>query len=176
MNKIKQINIFIVEDNKVFALLLKSDIESAFEEMAIKVHLFETGEACIKKIKELKPQVVILDYHLDSKYPDAANGIEVLDWIKSENPDTNVIMLTNEDNIMIASMTLKHGAFDYVVKTETTFKKINYSLANIFKITDAKMETKKYKKYLLSFLLFIALLAGAVITVHILLPSFFKNW
>ena len=79
MNTKKQINIFIVDDNKVFTLALKADIETAFEKKPIKIHSFETGETCMEKFKEEKPQVVIVDYHLNSRYPDAANGIKILD-------------------------------------------------------------------------------------------------
>ena len=55
----KQITIFIVEDNKTFALALKIDIERAFVNMNIKILLFETGETCIEKFKWENPQVVI---------------------------------------------------------------------------------------------------------------------
>jgi CheY-like chemotaxis protein len=57
-------NIFIVDDNKVFTLALKADIESSFVNMPVMVHTFETGEACMKKFNEIKPQVVILDFHM----------------------------------------------------------------------------------------------------------------
>ena len=60
MNNKKRINIFIVDDNKVFTLALKADIESSFVNMPVKVHTFETGEACMEKFNEIKPQVVIL--------------------------------------------------------------------------------------------------------------------
>lgn len=145
MNKKDQINIFIVEDNKVFTLALKADIETSFSNMPIKVHTFETGEECMKKFKEEKPQVVILDYLLNSRTPNAVDGIKVLDWIKNTNNDTNVIMLTSDDKIDIAIKSFKHGASDYVVKTETQFKKINYSLLNLLKFIKAKNDARMYK-------------------------------
>src|ERR1017187_3516764 len=132
MDTTNQTNIFIVDDNKIFTLALKADIENAFVDMPVKVQSFETGEKCMEKFKEEQPQVVILDYHLNSKYPDAADGITVLDWIKKENNETNVIILTVDDNIDIALKSFQHGASDYVVKTATQFKKINFSLLNLF--------------------------------------------
>ena len=60
----------------------------------------------MEKFKEIKPQIVILDYHLNNRYPDAADGIQVLDWIKKENRDTNVVILTNDDNLEIAKRLL----------------------------------------------------------------------
>ncbi len=174
MNSKNQINIFIVEDNKVFQLALKADIETAFAKMPIKIHSFETGESCMKKYAEDKPQVVILDYNLNSINPDAMNGIKVLDLIKKESHDTNVIMLTSEDNIDIALKSFKHGASDYVVKTETKFRKINFSLFNLFKMMEAKKDAKRYKYMAVGFLVCVTLLVGGVIVVEMLNPSLLK--
>src|SRR4051812_42625427 len=108
MSKKNQTRIFIVEDNEVFRLALKGDIETAFPNKEIDIHSFETGELCMLEFKKEKPQVVILDYNLNSKHTDAANGINVLDWIKKEDKETNVIMLTSQDNIEIALKSFKH--------------------------------------------------------------------
>ena len=146
MNTNTPINIFIVEDNKVFSLLLKSDIENTFKDKSLNIQLFETGEACMQKFIEEKPHVIILDYHLNAKYPDAADGIKVLDWIKEKSIETFVIMMTANDNIDIAIKSFKHGASDYVVKTETKFKKINFSLLNYFKMMEAMLDSMNYKR------------------------------
>ncbi len=161
-----EINIFIVDDNNVFALALKADIENAFSTIPLKINLFETGEKCLEKFKEEKPDVVIIDYNLSKKYKDAADGIEVLEWIKKENPDTNVIMLTSDDNLDIALKSFHYGAIDYVVKTETQFRKINYSLINVFKMMEAKRYKKRYKNLLVGVYLLIALLIGAMIAIR----------
>lgn len=167
MNIKDPISIFIVDDNKIFALALKADIENAFSKILIHVQSFETGEQCMEKFKEEKPQVVILDYNLNSKYPDAADGIKMLDWIKKENPETNVIMLTGDDNIDVALKSFHHGAVDYVVKTETKFKKINYSLINLFKMAEAKAYERRYKRLRVGVYICLALLAGAIVAVRI---------
>lgn len=144
----KQITIFIVEDNKTFALALKTDIERAFVNMNIKILLFETGEACIEKFKWENPQVIILDYHLNSKYPEAIDGIKVLDWIMKERNEAFVIMLTHDDDINIAIKSFQHGASDYVVKSDSQFRKITFSLLNFVKIMKAKSYAEKYKREL----------------------------
>lgn len=161
MNSSDKTTIFLVEDNNVLTMALKADIETTFANIPITIHSFETGEACMEKFKIKKPQIVILDYHLNSKFPDAADGVRVLDWIKKEDKGTNVIMLSSDDHIEIAVKSFKHGASDYVVKTETKFKKINYSLSNIFKILEAKKEAAKYKR------MAYALITGVVILIAI---------
>lgn len=169
-----QTSIFIVEDNKLFAHALKADIENSFPNKLFKIHSFETGEICMDKFKEEKPEVVIIDYHLNSKYTDAANGIQVLDWIKKESPETNVIILTSEDLCDVALKSFKHGASDFVVKTETKFRKINYSLFNLFRIMEAKADTTRYKFLLAGLSLCIALLVGGIIAIQIFEPSLLK--
>lgn len=126
-----QINIFIVDDNKIFSLALKASIETAFENMYFNLHSFETGEECMGKFMQVKPEIVILDYYLNSHFPDAADGLQILHKIKNNNFDTNVIMLTNNDQIDIALKSFHHGVFDYVVKSASQFKKINNSISKI---------------------------------------------
>jgi len=174
MNPKNQINIFVVEDNKLFSHALKTDIENSFPNKGLKIFSFETGETFMNKFREEKPEVVILDYHLNGKYSDAADGIQVLDWIKKVNPETNVIILTSDDHCDIALKSFKHGAFDYVVKTETKFRKINYALFNLFKVMEAKTDATRYKILLTGLSLCIALLVGGIIAIQIFEPSLLK--
>ena len=124
INSKKVTTIFIVEDNKIFTFALKQDIENAFRSIPIRVLTFETGETCMQRFSEEQPDIIIVDYHLNGRYPDAADGIMVLDWIKDASPETHVIVLTGDDHIDIALKSFQHGASDYVVKTPTQFKKI----------------------------------------------------
>lgn len=160
MSKKEKTTIFIVDDNKVFTLALKADIETTFAKKSVKIHSFETGEACMETFNGAKPQIVILDYNLDSIKPAAADGIKVLSRIKKDSPKTHVIMLSADDHIDIALKSFHQGASYYVVKTETQFKKINYSLQNIFKIMEAKSEAKMYRYVALAFSIIIV--AGIV--------------
>ena len=168
MSKLKQINIFIIDDNRVFSMALKANIELSFGKMDVKIHLYEIGEKCETMFKLILPELVILDYNLNSDHPSASNGIKVLEWIKKENQDTNVIMLTSEDNVDLAVKSFLHGASDYVVKTPTQFNKINYSLRNIFKIMESRSDVRKYKRQRVTLFICVALLVGGIITAQIL--------
>ncbi len=174
MSKLKQINIFIIDDNNVFSLALKANIEEAFKDRVIKIRLFEIGEKCKSIFTQVLPELVILDYNLNSDYPSASNGIKVLEWIKKENPETSVIILTGEDSVDIAVKSFLHGASDYVVKTPTQFNKINYSLRNIFKIMESKIDVRKYKRQRIVLFTCIALLIGGMIAMQMLIFSLNK--
>ncbi|HET6245100.1 MAG: hypothetical protein H0V01_10555 [Bacteroidetes bacterium] len=80
-------------------------------------------------------------------------------------------MLTANDNIEIASKSFTHGASDYVVKSETQFKKINYSLFNLIKILEVNAEAKGYKRLLVASFIGIAIIFSAVVLIQVFAPS-----
>jgi CheY-like chemotaxis protein len=67
-----------------------------------------------------KPDVIILDYHLDGIDKNAMNGIETLDKIKEYDSDIPVVMLSSQE-IDVAISCMHHKAFDYVVKVRPLF-------------------------------------------------------
>ncbi|OFZ00993.1 MAG: hypothetical protein A3K10_07120 [Bacteroidetes bacterium RIFCSPLOWO2_12_FULL_31_6] len=174
MSTKNQNSIFIIEDNKVLSLALKADIEASFKKKPLHIQTFETGEACMKNFIKENPPIVILDYHLNSVNPKAANGIKVLDWIKKEHPGTHVIMLTSDDHLDVAVKSFQHGATDYVVKTETQFKKIYYSLSNIFKMMEAKKDAKKYKMITTGVFMYFVMMVIALIVGQRFYPGLFR--
>jgi DNA-binding NtrC family response regulator len=95
------------------------------------VETYPTGELCVKNL-EHKPDVIILDYHLDGIDKNAMNGMQTLDKIKKHNPDIPVIMLSSQDKIEVAINCMHHKAFDYVVKSETAFMRLQKIIVSIF--------------------------------------------
>jgi two-component system OmpR family response regulator len=136
-NKIK---IFLVDDD---ALFLKS-LEIEFLENAdFTIETYSTGELCIDNISN-NPDVVILDYQLDGIVENAMNGIETLDKIKAFNPEIPVVMLSSQDKIEVAINCMHHKAFDYVVKSETAFVRLQKIITTIFKYQKMEKELSWY--------------------------------
>jgi len=160
--KNKPTRIFIVEDNEVFAMTLKADIENHFDNMPLEILLFKTGEDSWEKFRTEKPQVVILDFNLNSKISDASDGSEVLVWFKRENPEVKVILLTSEDSTDIAIQSFRNGAFDYVVKNDAQFKKMHISLFNVFNLVRLENETSTYKNIVIGVVLSLAVVLGGM--------------
>ena len=124
-NKIK---LFLVDDDAVY---LKS-LEIEFLQHAdFAIETFETGELCMENLSH-NPDVIILDYHLDGIDKNAMNGIEILDKIKAFKPDIPVVMLSCQDKIEVAVNCMKHQAFDYIVKSETAFIRLQKAITTIF--------------------------------------------
>jgi len=137
------IKIFIVDDNKLFALSLKGFIETAFQNIKIEIHIFDTGESCMDNLVELNPDLIILDFELNTHSHHAANGLVVLEFIKKNNKDSIVIMLTSNTQIDLALSSFHHGVTDYIIKSQSNFKKIIESIAKVIGKLFAQWENDK---------------------------------
>jgi DNA-binding NtrC family response regulator len=136
-NKIK---IFLVDDDVVFLKSLQIDF---LESADFTIETFATGELCMDYLIHT-PDIIILDYLLDGIDPTAMNGIETLDKIKAYNPDIPVVMLSGQDKIEVAIDCMHHLAFDYVVKSETAFIRLQKIITTIFKYKKMEKELNWY--------------------------------
>lgn len=145
MNQIK--TIFIVDDDPMQAMMLQ-DYLSKYTTFSF--HIFNSGEECLKNMN-LDPQIVFLDYNFDKAGASAMNGIEVLKEIKSLKPTAEVVMFSGQDRIEVAVNTIKYGAFDYIVKSESAFHRSENVIFNIIKRLKLQGEAKLYKRLTLAF-------------------------
>ena len=132
-NKIK---IFLVDDDAVFLKLLEIEF---LQHADFVIETYATGELCIAGLLN-EPDVIILDYYLDGIDKNAMNGIETLDKIKVYNPDIPVVMLSSQDKIDVAIECMHHRAFDYVVKSETAFMRLQKIITTIFRYRKMEKE------------------------------------
>lgn len=123
-----KIKIFLVDDDAVYLKLLAIEF---LHHADFTIETFATGELCIPKLSH-NPDVIILDYHLDGIDKNAMNGLETLDKIKTFNSDIPVIMLSSQDKIDVAINCMHHRAYDYVVKSETAFMRLQKIITTIF--------------------------------------------
>jgi len=132
--------LFLIDDD---ALFLKS-LEIEFKQHAhFTVDTFATGELCITNLSN-NPDVIILDYYLDGVDKNAMNGLETLDKIKAYNPAIPVVMLSSQDKIEVAINCMHHKAFDYVVKSETAFVRLQKIISFITRIKKMERELNWY--------------------------------
>ena len=133
--------IFLVDDDHNNNEMLKMYLSSKFK---LEILSFSTGEDCIRNI-ELNPKYIILDYNLNSLKTEAANGIDILKKIKELKPEIFVMFLSGQDKIEVAVDTIKYGAYDYVVKNQSSFLRIENCLVNIHKNIRLQYFAKSYR-------------------------------
>jgi two-component system OmpR family response regulator len=136
-NKIK---LFLVDDDSLFLKSLEIDFHQFYD---FTIETFATGELCLANLSH-NPNVIILDYHFDGIDKNAMNGIETLDKIKAINPDIPVVMLSSQDKINVAIRCLHHQAFDYVVKSETAFVRLQKIITTIVQYKKIQKELTWY--------------------------------
>ena len=99
--------ILVVDDERPILMTL---------EALLKRHGYTTETAAtaaqgLRSLRNNPPAVVLLDLQL----PDA-EGLEMLDQIKQERPDTQVIILTAHDSLSNAIESIKRGAYHFISK------------------------------------------------------------
>lgn len=133
MSQIKKPFIFIVEDNEMYAEMIKFNLDT----QNYNSEIFHSGESCLSEIYR-NPDIIVLDYMLGSM-----DGIDVLKQVKSINPDIQVVFLSGQEDLNIGINSLKYGAYDYVIKDESAFPKLLNTLNTIIELN--KVVEKKYK-------------------------------
>lgn len=121
--------IYIVDDEPLLLEMLTDYLKERLPNLTIKT--FATGEACLPEMYS-KPDLVILDYYLNSREKEAANGIDILKEIKSQDKSIPVIMLSSQKSYNTAAQTIMYGALHYVIKGQEAFPEIkNIIVANV---------------------------------------------
>lgn len=72
------------------------------------------GRQALEVVRKGSFDLIILDIRMPG-----ISGLEVLKRVKSEYPDTDVLMLTAYDSQQVAQEVLKAGAADYIIKPST---------------------------------------------------------
>lgn len=120
-------HIFVIDDSEVLSFLLKTELENIYKKEGFTIHKFENGEAC-QNMLHLNPQLAIVDYHLDSKNKNAMNGLEVMEMIRQTSPDTDFIMITNDQQTELFLRAKKHNLHDYITKGAHLTYKLSLSI------------------------------------------------
>ena len=112
--------IFIVDDDEMLTEALSDYLT---RKVPHDIRVFHTGEDSLQHISE-NPDVIILDFYLNTVNKDAENGLEILSAIHKHLPNTRVIMLSSQESYAIAAKTIGKGAEQYVIKDKDAFEKI----------------------------------------------------
>jgi len=99
-------------------ILLVDDEKDIREVLALPLadlgyHIFEAenGEEALRLFKKVRPPIVMTDIKMPGM-----DGIELLQKIKHENPETEVIMITGHGDMDLAIRSLKYEATDFIAK------------------------------------------------------------
>ena len=103
------IRILLADDHKITRQGLRSLLDKEFD-MEV-VAEAEQGRTAVRLVRELSPQVVIMDVTM----PDL-NGVEAARQIVSEFPDVKIIALSMHSDSLFVTEMLRSGASGYLLK------------------------------------------------------------
>jgi DNA-binding NtrC family response regulator len=133
----KKYKIFVVDDNNMF---LKVMYKFLSLNERLEVFALASGRECISRLNEM-PDIISLDYTL----PDF-NGREILEKVMQITPQTQVIVVSGQNDINTAIDLLKLGAYDYIVKGIDTRDKILISIEKIIEKIELTNENVRLKQ------------------------------
>lgn len=126
----KQGTILIVDDNRNILTTVKMLLEGVFE----RIVAIAKPENIPARLREDKPDVVLLDMNFRSGINNGNEGLFWLREIKKTNADTQVVLFTAYADIELAVTGIKEGAADFVVKPFDNAK-LTETLTNAFRKT-----------------------------------------
>ena len=133
----RPLKVFTVDDEEYYMELVKAKLDKlGYHE----VKAFSNGEDCLLEIIQEQPDVIILDFVIK----EGMNGDEILKRIKLNYPNIQVIILSGQEDVDIATDIIRQGASDYVVKNKMSFFNIGNTLSKIHKLINSE-ELSKWK-------------------------------
>ena len=159
--------IFLVDDEPIQNEMLKDYLSERF---LYDIRVYDNGEDALQHM-HLEPEIMVLDYHLEGKKNGAKNGVEILKEIKDRYPSTEVIMLSGQDKIEVAVDSIKYGAYDYVVKGETAFSRMENAMNNVSELHKMKVVNRAYKNTII----FLSIGIGLITLLALYLMFFYPN-
>ncbi|MGC8578639.1 MAG: sigma-54-dependent transcriptional regulator [bacterium] len=129
-------NTVLVVDDEEY---IRTTIAGILKDEHYDVKLAKDGFEALSAMKSFEPPVVLLDIWLPQM-----DGIEVLQRIKEQYPDTIVIMISGHGTIDTAVKTIKMGAYDFIEKPLSA-DKLLITISNGLKVFNLQQENKQLK-------------------------------
>ena len=158
MQNIKNPLIFIVEDSVVYKDLIVGHLQS---KKFKNIKTFKSGTECLKEL-EKKPDLIILDYSIDGM-----SGLEFMKKAKESNPEIDFIFLSGQNDVEVAVMIMKLGAFDYIVKNENSPARLVKSIEQAMLVTKGKKMQKGFSVGVVGFFIMLFLVIMLIIMITI---------
>ncbi len=139
MKKNAATTILTIEDD----LLIRKSISTFLQNLGYVILQAADGAEGLELFHRAHPDLVLTDLRLPK-----VDGMEVLSVIRSESPETPVIIASGMGTLGDAIQALKLGARDYVTKPITDMNLIRYAVERALEHADLVRENKKYQLHL----------------------------
>jgi len=128
MKSEKEFNIAIVDDDSFMQEMITDYFQAHFPEA--KITNFMSGEDALNTDLN-KYQLILLDYYLGKSNKQNMDGLEILKKFNLKYSNIPVIVLSGQDDPEIAGNILQHGAWDYIIKNQDSFKRLGFEVIRL---------------------------------------------
>jgi DNA-binding NtrC family response regulator len=128
--------ILIVDDEDVF----RRNLREYLEEEGFGAEGAETGEEALELVDEYNFAVALVDIRL----PDVS-GVDLLERLAAEQPDTAVILMTAYASVETAVEGFRKGAYDYVLKP-VVFEDIRHKIENVLRHAHLERQVHRLRR------------------------------
>ena len=125
--------ILIIDDEKPICDVLSASLNDD----GYQVNTARDGESGLNAIREIQPDIVLLDIWMPGKY----DGLQVLAEAKAQFSDIQFIIMSGHGTIETAVKAVKSGAFDFVEKP-LSMDKISILIQNILSLKKEQTEKR----------------------------------
>jgi DNA-binding NtrC family response regulator len=125
--------LLIVDDEKN----IRARLATFFKGCGHQVRTAENGQQALEELSEGEPiDLVLTDYKMAE-----LDGLELLQQVKHQAPETAVILMTAYATIENAVATMKAGAFDYLPKP-FSLEQIQYVVERALEVQNLRAENR----------------------------------
>jgi DNA-binding NtrC family response regulator len=133
-------SIYVVEDNLLFAEMIKQKLEADDKN---EVTLFSDGAGFIQNLTK-NPDIVVLDYNLPGH-----NGIDLLKEINSYNDAIQTIILSGQETLEVVIDAYNNGAKSYIIKNDNALVELEKMVQNLSQNVNLRKEVDHLREQII---------------------------
>lgn len=131
--------ILIIDDETI----VRESIATYLEDSGFQIFEAENGKIGIERFREIHPDIVLVDLRMPEM-----DGLDVLQIITKEAPETPIIVISGTGVLLDAIEALRLGAWDYVMKPIHDMAILEHCVRSCLEKAKLKVENRKYREHL----------------------------
>ena len=131
----KPLRILYIDDE----LLVRESLAKYLERCGYEVMQAETGEKGVEIFQLQRPDAVLVDLRMPGM-----GGLEVLERVNRESPETPVVLISGAGMLQDAIEALRLGAWDFITKPIQDLALLDYTLKKVWERASLIRENREY--------------------------------
>jgi DNA-binding NtrC family response regulator len=140
MNQLKKFTIAHIDDDPIVLDMTRLVLE---QNENLEISSYSTAEEFLGSIDQKgEPQLIIVDYFLNSKVPSAMSGSKLIEIFRKQSDQIPFIVISSQKKISVGLKLIKLRVVDYIVKTDDFTSKVVRSVNSVIQIRQKEFEKR----------------------------------